>query len=197
MFAGARVDCEGALRLGDRVRRTVSIKSVDFKQGRSGPLVFVTVAYELENDAGARLVEEQDLAYRPARATRPGGAAGAPVPLDDASFTRTIEPDEALLFRYSALTFNGHRIHYDLAFAREEGYPALVIHGPLTATLLADLVVHETGAAQLAHFSFRAKRAFFRGEPIRLVGWQRPDGVSLLAVDQDGVARLEARAVLA
>jgi len=196
MFAGARLDYEGTLRLGDRVRHTVSIESVVYKEGRSGPLIFVTVGYELRNAKGARIVEQRDLAYRPVAPQQRGGATGERVPLADASFERNIEPDEVLLFRYSALTFNGHRIHYDLPFARAEGYASLVVHGPLTATLLADLVTHAVGVDRLAHFSFRAKRAFCLGEPMRLMGWRRPEGVSLLAVDAAGIARFEARAVL-
>lgn len=196
MFAGARVDCEGTLRLGERVRRTTSIKSVVYKEGRTGPLIFVTIAYELTNDSGARLVEERDLAYRQATSASGPKRVGELVAYDDASFTRVVEPDEALLFRYSALTFNGHRIHYDLPYSQSEGYPSLVVHGPLIATLLADLVSHETGASHLAHFSFRAKRAFYLGEPIRLVAWQGADDVTLRALGDDGVERFEARAVL-
>jgi 3-methylfumaryl-CoA hydratase len=196
MFAGARVDCDGTLRLGDRVHRTVTIESVIYKEGRSGPLIFVTVGYELRNDAGARLVEQQDLAYRPAMPPQRGSAASEPATFDRADFEREIFTDEALLFRYSALTFNGHRIHYDLPYAQAEGYPSLVVHGPLTATLLADLALRGTGAPWLAHFSFRARRAFLLGEPIRLVGRRQDNEVTLLALDQDGVARVEARAVL-
>ncbi|HSG65615.1 MAG TPA: MaoC family dehydratase N-terminal domain-containing protein, partial [Gammaproteobacteria bacterium] len=129
MFAGARIDYHGVLRIGSRVRRVARIEAVSAKEGRSGPLAFVTVRYEISDDEGLKIVEEQDIAYRPASEPkappRPERDAGV------ADFRREIEPDEALLFRFSALTFNAHRIHYDLPYARGEGYPALVVHGPL------------------------------------------------------------------
>jgi 3-methylfumaryl-CoA hydratase len=195
MFAGARVEFPGELRIGERVRRVSRIKAVRYKEGRSGPLVFVTVGYEISNDDGVQLVEEQDIAYRPASAAGPPSSAReAAAPAAD--FSRVVDPDERLLFRFSALTFNAHRIHYDLPYARGEGYPALVIHGPLTAVLLADLVARECGQPRLRHFSFRARNAFFLGDRIRLVGKRVEDAVELTAVGEEGAAGLSARAVL-
>lgn len=192
MFAGARVDFHGDLRIGSRVRRVATIASVDAKQGRSGPLVFVTVRYALSDDEGLKIEEEQDIAYRPAsesKALPPQPERVAP----QADFSREIVPDETLLFRFSALTFNAHRIHYDLPYARGEGYPSLVVHGPLTAVLLADLVTRETGAG-LRHFSFRAQSAFFLGERLRLIGKRDGDRIDLAALDEQGIVGLRATA---
>lgn len=195
MFAGARLDFHGALRIGSRVRRLATIKNVSVKEGRSGPLVFVTVRYELSDDDGLKLVEEQDIAYRPAtKSTAPPPRPEATVPAADCR--REITPDEALLFRFSALTFNAHRIHYDLPYARGEGYPALVVHGPLTAVLLADLVMRETGATTLRQFSFRARSAFYLGERITLLGTRNGDEIELTAMSDQGVAGLTAKAAL-
>jgi len=196
MFAGARVDSYGALRIGERVQRVASIRSVSYKEGRSGELVFVTVSYRFSDSEGLKLVEEQDIAYRPA--TEPqSSATQSAAPLPGADFARTIIPDERLLFRFSALTFNAHRIHYDLPYARGEGYPALVVHGPLTAVLLADLAIREVGAQRLAHFSFRAMRAFFLGDRINLLGRRAADTLELTAVGDNGIVGMAARAVTA
>lgn len=193
MFAGARIDYHGVLRIGSRVRRIATIASVSAKEGRSGPLAFVTVRYELSDDEGLKLVEEQDIAYRPASASKAPPARPEPA-VPEPDFGREITPDETLLFRFSALTFNAHRIHYDLPYARGEGYPALVVHGPLTAMLLADLVVRETGAETLKHFSFRAKSAFFLGERMTLVGRRAGSDIELAALDAHGRVGLTAAA---
>jgi 3-methylfumaryl-CoA hydratase len=195
MFAGARVDYRGQLRIGQRVERVARIETVRYTEGRSGPLVFVTVTYELSDADGLKLVEEQDIAYRPATASK-GSAPKAESSPPQADFSREIVPDEALLFRFSALTFNAHRIHYDLPYTKGEGYPAIVVHGPLTAVLLADLVTHETGQPTLEHFSFRAKSAFFLGERITLLGKRADKSVELTAMSDKGVAGFTASAVL-
>lgn len=195
MFAGARLDFYGTLRIGSRVHRLATIKNVSVKQGRSGPLVFVTVRYELSDHDGIKLVEEQDIAYRPASESKaPPRRREIAVPAAD--FEREITPDEALLFRFSALTFNAHRIHYDLPYAQREGYRALVVHGPLTAVLLADLVTRETSATTLRHFSFRANNAFYLGERIALLGTRTGDEVELTAMSDRGIAGLTAKASL-
>ncbi len=133
MWAGSRFDFRAPLRVGDRVARTSTIENVASKQGRSGPLVFVTVRHELRADGGTEpaLVEWHDIVYRDAKT--PGEAEPAPQPAPaDAPWQRELVPDDVLLFRYSALTFNGHRIHYDRRYVTEvEGYPGLVVHGPL------------------------------------------------------------------
>ena len=195
MFAGARMDYRGELRIGQRVERVARIEAVRYKEGRTGPLVFVTVTYELSDADGLKLVEEQDIAYRPATGSKSSAPKGEGSP-PQADFSREIVPDEALLFRFSALTFNAHRIHYDLPYTKGEGYPAIVVHGPLTAVLLADLVTHETGQPTLEHFSFRAKSAFFLGGRITLLGKRTGESVDLTAMSEKGIAGLTASATL-
>lgn len=195
MFAGARVDYHGDLHIGQRVERVARIETVRFTEGRSGPLVFVTVTYEHSDADGLKLVEQQDIAYRPATAAKGSMPASESTP-PKYDFSREIVANEALLFRFSALTFNAHRIHYDLPYTQSEGYPALIVHGPLTAVLLADLVTHEMGQPALRHFSFRAKSPFFLGERIKLLGSRASQSIELTAMNDKGVAGLTASAIL-
>ena len=137
MFAGARLQWHRPLVVGAPAQREARIRGVVLKSGKSGSLAFVTVAIRFIQDGALCIEEEQDIVYR-----EPGGRAGAPAatawpPVPEGSWTRVLQPDTRLLFRFSALTFNAHRIHYDRAYASEvEGYPGLVVHGPLTAVLL-------------------------------------------------------------
>ena len=195
MFAGARVDYSGDLRIGEPVRRVSTIEAVRHTEGRSGPLVFVTVAHRVSNQSGVQLLEEQDIAYLPDSATPADSPAPESAP-PEADFSREVCPDERMLFRFSALTFNSHRIHYDVPYARSEGYPGLVVHGPLTAVLLADLVAREFGRPQLRHFSFRAKSALFLGDRITLTGNRLENAVELTAFSHRGTECVSARAVL-
>jgi 3-methylfumaryl-CoA hydratase len=200
MWAGSRFEFRAPLRVGDAVVRTSTIDEVSVKQGRSGALVFVTVRHELRRQGAAEpaLVEFHDIVYREAR--RPGDVEPSPRPAPAAAaWTREIVPDAVLLFRYSALTFNGHRIHYDRRYATEvEGYPGLVVHGPLIATLLLDLLQRHRPDAPLATFSFRAVRPTFDLHPLRVNGQLRDDGVGvqLWACDHEGWLTMEAMATL-
>ena len=201
MWAGGRLDWEAGnpLHVGDAVRRVSTIASVAHKAGRSGELVFVVVRHEVHNARGLALTEEHDIVYRAAAA--PGEGPPTPVAApQDASFTRDIVPDDVLLFRYSALTFNGHRIHYDRRYVTQvEGYPGLVVHGPLIATLLVDLLRRERPDAMLSRFSFRALRPTFDTAPLRLHGRPDADGrsFSLWGEDADGWLTMQATATLA
>jgi 3-methylfumaryl-CoA hydratase len=161
MWAGGRVDFHRPLRIGENITRVSRIADVKFKEGRSGPLVFVLVRHEISNAGGLALTEEHDIVYRDHPG--PGDPAPSPQPSpSDAAWERIIHPDDVLLFRYSALTFNGHRIHYDRRYANEvEGYPGLVVHGPLIATLLVDLVRANLPAAVVTRFEFRAVSPIF------------------------------------
>lgn len=140
MFAGARLDFGAPLRVGEALIRSSVVTAVRSKRGRSGDLVFVTVAHVVTSDAGGRVEEEQDIVYRAA-----GGASSTPPPQaepvsDDAWPWRWDLPiDPTLLFRFSALTYNAHRIHYDREFVQEEGYADLVVHGPLQALMMGEL----------------------------------------------------------
>jgi 3-methylfumaryl-CoA hydratase len=196
MWAGGRLqwDIANPLRVGDAARRVSRIASVTHKSGRSGDLVFVTVVHEVHNAKGLSLGEQHDIVYR--AAAQPGEAPPAPVAADgNAAWQRELTPDEVLLFRYSALTFNGHRIHYDRRYVTEvEGYPGLVVHGPLIATLLVDLVRRHVPGAKLRKFDFKALRPAFDGRALRVNG--RPEGntVALWAQDHEGWLTMKASA---
>ncbi len=197
MWAGGRFDFRRTLRVGDVIRRTSTVADVSLKEGRTGPLVFVLVRHEIATDEGVALVEEHDIVYR--EQPKPGEAALAPrAARADATWRRDIHPDDVLLFRYSALTFNGHRIHYDRRYVTEvEGYPGLIVHGPLIATLLADLVRRHTQAPMTA-FRFRAVRPLFDVADFAVCGAPAPDGrrVALWAQGADGFFAMEAEAEL-
>jgi len=197
MWAGGRLNWEAGnpLQVGDKVERTSTIASVTHKAGRTGELVFVLVRHKLRNERGLALTEEHDIVYRAAAA--PGEKAPPPTPAPkDAAFSRDIAPDDVLLFRYSALTFNGHRIHYDRRYAEDvEGYGGLVVHGPLIATLLLDLMQTQLPADRIARFEFKAKRPTFDTSDFRVCGSPDRDGEYVLwSTDNDGVTAVDARA---
>jgi 3-methylfumaryl-CoA hydratase len=198
MWAGGRLQWQDALRVGDAARRVSRIESVTHKPGRSGDLVFVLVRHEVHTPRGLALTEEHDIVYR--GAPRPGDPAPPPQAAErDAPWQREIAPDDVLLFRYSALTFNGHRIHYDRRYVTEvEGYPGLVVHGPLIATLLVDLVRRQRPGARIAAFRFKALRPTFDGHPFRVHGRPAADGrtVALWASDHEGWLTMQGEATL-
>lgn len=199
MFAGSRLQFQRPLRVGDSISRTSSIVDVSRKEGRTGALVFVVVRHEIRNNEGVALIEEQDIVYRDHT------GAGSTVQISQSSssaatWRREICPDAVLLFRYSALTFNGHRIHYDRRYATEvEGYPGLVVHGPLIATLLLDLVRRSLPDATMARFSFRAVKPLFDIAPFSLCGRMEQDDktIRLWATDTEGILAMDATATLA
>ena len=199
MWAGSRFEFLAPLAVGDAAERISTIENLALKQGRSGPLVFVTVRHEVfANGAAAPALREwHDIVYRAAR--QPGDAEPPPQSAPaDAQWSRELVPDDVLLFRYSALTFNGHRIHYDRRYVTDtEGYPGLVVHGPLIATLLLDLLGREMPQARLAAFSFKALRPTFDGRPMRVSGRREGDTVRLWAQDHEGWLTLDAQARLA
>jgi 3-methylfumaryl-CoA hydratase len=198
MWAGGRLQFNHDLHVGDEARRISRIASIQEKQGRSGPLVFVTVRHEISNARGLAIVEDHDIVYRdnpPADGSDAQGAKPQAAPVDE-SFSRAITPDPVLLFRYSALTFNGHRIHYDRSYVREvEGYPGLIVHGPLIATLLLDLLRREMPQFKVARFEFKAARPMFDINPFTVCGRAEADGgVRLWARDHEGALAMQARA---
>jgi 3-methylfumaryl-CoA hydratase len=158
MWAGSRLDFVKPLRVGAEVTRISRIKDITLKEGRSGTLAFVTVRHEVSDASGLVLTDEHDIVYRGDKAL-----AGAPTPAPAGeTWAREIHPDPLLLFRYSAVTFNGYRIHYDHPYAtRVEGYPGLVVHGPLIATLLVDLLRRNMPEATLRSYTFRALRPLY------------------------------------
>jgi 3-methylfumaryl-CoA hydratase len=198
MWAGGRLTFAHPLRVGDAMTRTSRIASIAAKSARSGPLVFVTVEHGIANATGIAIREGHDIVYR----DMPAAGAVAPAPPiapRDESFARTIVPDDVLLFRYSALTFNGHRIHYDRRYVTEvEGYPGLIVHGPLIATLLVDLLRRERPDGRLARFDFKAMSPLFDLQPFTICG--RPDGerrFALWARNADGALAMQASAEIA
>jgi 3-methylfumaryl-CoA hydratase len=158
MWAGSRLEFLRALEVGANVKRVSTIKDVAEKEGRSGRLVFVTVRHEVSDAKGLVLSDEHDIVFR---GEAPLAAKPVAAPANE-TWRREIHPDPVLLFRFSAVTFNSHRIHYDHPYVtRVEGYPGLVVHGPLTATLLVDLVRRSAPEARLKTFAFRAMRPLY------------------------------------
>jgi 3-methylfumaryl-CoA hydratase len=196
MWAGGRVEFQHPLRVGESITRTSTIANVQFKEGRSGSLVFVLVRHEIRGSQGVALTEEHDIVYRDLSAAGSGASA---TDSDDAVWERMIRPDDVLLFRYSALTFNGHRIHYDRRYATEvEGYPGLVVHGPLIATLLVELLRSNLPQAKVMRFEFRAVSPLFDTEPFSVCGKPESDGrtIRLWAENSGGGLAMTATAVI-
>ncbi|MDF2367421.1 MaoC family dehydratase N-terminal domain-containing protein [Sneathiella sp.] len=156
MWAGGKIEFHAPLFAGDRAEKISTIKSVVEKQGRTGALTFVTVEHQVKNEAGICLTEEHDIVFREAAGETSGSKKEMQSAPDDGVWAETVTPDSVMLFRYSALTFNGHRIHYDRDYClQEEGYPGLVVHGPLLGTLLMRLAVKNMGGRLLRKFSYR------------------------------------------
>lgn len=201
MWAGSRVKFIRPVVVGQPIAKTSRIRDVSVKEGKSGTLVFVKVQHEIRDDRGVLVEEEQDIVYRDAP------KAGAPVALGAVSreaetpdWSRDIVPTEVLLFRYSALTLNGHRIHYDRPYATQaEGYPGLVVHGPLIATLLLDLVLRNRPDATLSEFAFKAVSPLFDLASFKVCGRALEGGkqLRLWAQDADGRLAMEASALVA
>lgn len=161
MWAGGRIEFIAPLLIGETARRVSTVKKITPKHGKSGPLVFVMVEHEVFVGDDLRLREQHDIVYRqaPAPGTPPPAPPAAPA---DADFSKAITPTPSLLFRYSALTFNSHKIHLDRDYCRDqEGYPGLVVHGPLIATLLLGLVREHLPQATVSRFAFRAVSPLF------------------------------------
>ncbi|MCC7484751.1 MAG: MaoC family dehydratase N-terminal domain-containing protein [Burkholderiales bacterium] len=169
MWAGGRLEFPGTLAVGESIVRESEIISVEPKSGRSGALVFVKVRHTIRAGARIAIVEDQDIVYRET------AKKGDPLPPAqqapaESPWRRKVVPDSTMLFRYSALTFNGHRIHYDRDYAvGEEHYPGLVVHGPLQATLLLDLCRRESGRP-VKTFEYRAQHPLFVGAPFTVNG---------------------------
>jgi len=193
MWAGSRLEFHRPLRVGERIARLSRIVDVTPKEGRSGALVFVTVRHEVSDDGGLVLTDEHDIVFRgeTSLANRP-----TPAPAGE-QWRREIHPDPVLLFRYSAVTFNSHRIHYDHPYVTQvEGYPGLVVHGPLTATLLVDLLRRSRPETRLRTYAFRALRPLYDTAPFATCGVPDADGrgAKLWTRDAEGAVTMEATA---
>ncbi|WP_029528046.1 FAS1-like dehydratase domain-containing protein [Polaromonas glacialis] len=196
MWAGGRLQFLRPLALGAQMRRVSVIKNIQSKTGRSGQLVFVTVQHDIFDAQGLAIREEQDLVYRDA--PTPGTPAPKPAAApNDEQFARIITPDPVLLMRYSALTFNGHRIHYDRTYAmQEEGYPGLVVHGPLIATLLMEELRRAHPHKHVKTFVFKAVGPLFDTAPFTVAGKVEDNGhtAHLWARAPDGQLAMQASA---
>jgi 3-methylfumaryl-CoA hydratase len=193
MWAGGRVSFVQPLLIGSAVRKESSILSVDHKRGRSGDLVFVTVLHQVKSLAGELLIrEEHDIVYKgatsaPQQAENPASAHHGPP-------AKAFTPTSTTLFRYSALTFNGHRIHYDTDYCRAiEGYRNLVIHGPLTATMLA-MLAEEVSGHVVREFSYRSMVPAILGDSLGLHADSVRNLVSLSASLGNGATCMQAEA---
>ena len=201
MWAGSDFEFHAPLLVGDVLSRTSTIVDVKEKSGRTGSLIFVRVRHEIRRNGaqGVALTEHHNIVYR--AAPSPDDVAPPPqaAPAQWA-WERRIVPDDVLLFRYSALTFNGHRIHYDRKYVTEvEGYPGLVVHGPLIATMLMDLLRRQQPGAQVTRFEFKALRPTFDINPFSVHGQPSNDGktVHLWGRDHEGWLTMDATATLA
>jgi len=199
MWAGSRVIFHRPVPIGAKAVRRSVIADVRSKTGRSGRLMFVTVRHEIAVEGAACIEDEHDIVYREA----PSGPAAKAPPGDPAPGTaawrRVARPDPVLLFRYSALTFNGHRIHYDRPYATGvEGYPGLVVHGPLLATLMIEQVRAAWPRERVGRFSFRALRPIFDTAPFTVAGQPDGDGqgADVWVADSDGLLAMRGRVEL-
>jgi 3-methylfumaryl-CoA hydratase len=194
MWAGGRFTFHQPLRVDETITRTSTVQDVTIKHGRNGDLCFVLVRHEVSGQNGPALVEEHDIVYRDM--SQPNEAPAAPRPArTDEIWQRDIHPTEPMLFRYSALTFNSHRIHYDRRYVTEmEGYPGLIVHGPLIATLLIDLLRRNT-ARPVTSFRFRAISPLFDIAPFSVHGAPHGEGgAALWARNASGHLAMEAEA---
>ena len=194
MWAGGRFTFHQPLRVDEPITRVSTVQDVTIKHGRNGTLCFVLVKHEIAGQNGPALVEEHDIVYR--GLPQPDEAPAAPPKVrTDGTWHRDIQPTDPLLFRYSALTFNSHRIHYDRRYVTgTEGYPGLIVHGPLIATLLIDLLCRNS-TRPIATYRFRAVSPLFDIAPFSVHG--APDGTdsaALWARSPTGDLAMEARA---
>ncbi len=198
MWAGSDIEFLAPITVSADIERRSQVRKVTEKTGASGALVFVEVEHSTWANGVEAVRERQNIVYREAAVTsiEMPDASGSP-DLSGWSWRRSIEPSPVLLFRYSALTFNSHRIHYDPVYAMaEERYPGLVVHGPLMATLLLDLCARAHGPDALSRFSFQAKSPAFAGQPLHFVGRQDEGGLILQAIGADGRVVMLATAAL-
>ncbi len=183
MWAGGRVEFLQPLRVGVQGKRVSTIAAVKEKDGRSGKLLFVTVKHEYTQDGALCISEEQDIVYREPSPPKLEGSVPAP----QGQWSETITPSPVMLFRYSAVTYNGHRIHYDEPYVTQaEGYPGLVVHGPLIATLQCQAFMNANPAKEAAFLSYRGLRPLIAPRPFHVAGMIESNGTAQLWAHQDG-----------
>lgn len=197
MWAGGRLQFLRPLHMGSEVRRLSRIAGIESKDGRSGRLVFVKVQHDISDGQGVAIREEQNIVYRGEPAADAPAASVKQAPTDE-QFSRQVVPDPVMLMRYSALTFNGHRIHYDRPYSIEqEGYPGLVVHGPFIATLLLDHLKQSLPNAEVQSFEFKAVSPLFDTAPFTVAGKVEGRVATLWARGPQGQLAMMASAQLA
>ena len=198
MWAGSQLQFHLPVNIGDPLTRSSTIHSIKEKTGRSGSLVFVKVQHEISRSGQLCITESQDIVYR--EAAKPGASLPAGEPADSVSdFQLQFQADSRLLFRYSALTFNAHRIHYDTPYVTEvEGYPGLIVHGPLLATMMLELLWQNLPEAQLSTFEFKALRPVFDNQActIRATSPDSEGNVRLWIADHEGALCMQGQAII-
>lgn len=183
MWAGSRVSFDGDLRVGVPAQKTSTVSNVVEKTGKTGSLLFVTVEHVIEQDGHRVIHEEQDIVYRAPTPPKLQGTEPAP----EAQWRMVVEPSPVWLFRYSALTFNGHRIHYDFPYVtQQEGYPGLVVHGPLIATTMVQSFCKANPGARVKHLAYRGLRPLISPAPFEAAGVMVEDGLARVWAEQDG-----------
>lgn len=195
MWAGGRIEFPRPLRVGEKLRRDSEIVAVEAKQGKSGSLVFVTVRHTVYASGELAVIEDHDIVYR--EVAKPDDPAPRPRPAPaSAKWRRSLVADEVMLFRFSALIFNAHRIHYDLAYVKEEGYPALIVHGPLQTLLLLDLC--RENDANVTKLDYRAQHPIFHTERMSVGANPAQDGstVELWTANEAGSYAMTGTATL-
>lgn len=189
MFAGGRLRIEAPLIVGAPAERHSRLADVTVKQGRTGELAFVTVRHEIHQDGELKLVDEQDLVYRSGPrppvlpAPAPGPARSGPRVEPTTQWQLALTADPVMLFRFSALTANSHRIHYDAPYARDvEGYPGLVVHGPLLVLSMLEPLRREGRTEGITAVTYRLRRPVFAGDPVVVTGEPEGAGTSRFSV---------------
>lgn len=195
MWAGSRIEFLAPIKVGAALTRVTTIEAIKPKRGASGDLLFVTLRHDIAANGVLALREEQDIVFREPAPASPAPQAPTPVaPVEPADAVRRVSPDPVLLFRYSALTFNAHRIHYDRDYAQGvEGYAGLVVHGPLIATLLMDHALRAAPDIVPRQFSFRAEAPLIDGTPFDLCLARDGTGAKLWARDAAGHPTMRAK----
>lgn len=195
MWAGSRIDFLAPIAVGAALTRVTMIEAIKPKRGASGDLLFVTLRHDIAANGVPAIREEQDIVFREAASAAPAPpTATAAEPAQPLDAIRRVSPDPVLLFRYSALTFNAHRIHYDRDYAQGvEGYAGLVVHGPLIATLLMDHALRTAPDIAPRRFAFRAEAPLIDGAPFDLCLARDGDGARLWARDASGRTTMRAR----
>ncbi len=197
MWASSTLAFHAPIQSGDAIKRVSTIATIEEKSGGSGTLMFVNIDHQTHAGGQLAVSERQTLVYRAASTAPPAQIGTGTLQLEDWQWHRALTPSETMLFRFSAITFNTHRIHYDRPYAEaEEGYRGLVVHGPLTATLLLDLAARELGPNRLKSFAFRGVSPAICGEIVHLVGKVEGNAITLAALGSDGRDVMTAKAGL-